>query len=79
MKVPEKSCVRSRKSYMKNQKKSRADSAARSRESYKNDLEKSHDDSAAWSRDIGVGTGGLEGQFPPNVLLCIKELTIIKD
>ena len=79
MKDPEKSCVRSRKSYMKNQEKSRTDSAARSRESYKNDLEKSHDDSAAQSRGIGVGTGGLEGQFPPNILLCIKELTGIKD
>ena len=79
MKDPEKSCVRSRESYMKNQEKSRADSAARSRESYKNDLEKSHDDSAARSRDIGIGTGDLEGQFPPNILLCIKELTVIKD
>ena len=28
---------------------------------------------------IGVGTGGLEGQFPCNILLCIKELTVIKD
>ena len=64
-------------SHMENQEKSRADSAARSRESYKNDLEKSHDDSAAQSRDIGVGTGDLEGQFPPNI--CIKELTVIKD
>ena len=27
---------------------------------------------------IGVGTGGLGGQFPPNILLCIKELTVIK-
>ena len=34
---------------MKNQEKSRADSAALSRESYKNDLEKSRDDSAARS------------------------------
>ena len=64
---------------MKNQENSRADSAARSRESYKNDLEKSHDDSTAQNRDIGVGIGGLEGQFPPNILLCIKELTVIKD
>ena len=79
MKDPEKSCVRSSKSYMKNQENSRADSAARSRESYKNDLEKSHDDSTAQSRDIGLGIGGLEGQFPPNILLCIKELTVIKD
>ena len=36
---------------MKNQEKSRADSAARSRESYKNDLEKSCDDSAARSHE----------------------------
>ena len=36
---------------MKDQEKSRADSAAGSRESYKNDLEKSRDDSAAWSRE----------------------------
>ena len=28
---------------------------------------------------IGVGTGGLEGPFLPNILLCIKELTVIKD
>ena len=28
---------------------------------------------------IGVGTGGLEGQFPHNILLCIKELIVIKD
>ena len=28
---------------------------------------------------IGIGTGALEGQFPPNILLCIKELTVIKD
>ena len=34
---------------MKNQEKSRADSAARSRESYKNYMEKSRDDSAARS------------------------------
>ena len=27
---------------------------------------------------ISVGTGGLGGQFPPNILLCIKELTVIK-
>ena len=49
MKDPEKSCVRSHKSYMKNQEKSRADNAAQSRESYKNDLEKSRDNSAARS------------------------------
>ena len=46
MKDPEKSCARSRESYMKNQEKSDADSAARSRESYKNDLEKSRHDMA---------------------------------
>ena len=28
---------------------------------------------------IGVGIGGLRGQFPPNIMLCIKELTVIKD
>ena len=29
---------------------------------------------------IGVGTGGgLGGQFSTNILLCIKELTVIKD
>ena len=28
---------------------------------------------------IGVGTGGLGGQFSPNILLCIKELTVIQD
>ena len=27
----------------------------------------------------GVGTGGLGGQCPPNILLCIKELTVIED
>ena len=53
MKDLEKSCARSRESYMKNQEKSRADSAARSRESYKNDLEKSRDDSAARSCEHG--------------------------
>ena len=79
MKDPEKRCVRSRESYLKNQEKSRADSAAQRRESYKNDLEKSHDDSAARSRDIGVGIGGLEGQFLPNIVLCIKELRVIKE
>ena len=26
--------------------------------------------------NIGVGTGGYS---PPNILLCIKELTVIKD
>ena len=48
MKDPEKSCARSRESYMKDQEKSRADSAARNRENYKN-LEKSRDDSAGRS------------------------------
>ena len=67
MKDPEKSCVRSRESDMKNQEKRRADSATRSRESYKNDLEKSHDDSAAQSRDIGVGSGGLEHRYRASV------------
>ena len=47
---PEKTCARSRESYMKNQEKN-ADSAARSRESYKNDLGKSCDDSAERSRE----------------------------
>ena len=80
MKDPEKSCARSRISYMKNQEKSHADSPARSRESYKNDLEKSHDDSAArscehWCRN----REGLEGQFPPSIMLCNKELKVIKD
>ena len=28
---------------------------------------------------IGVGTGGWVGYSPPNILLCIKELTVIKD
>ena len=37
MKEPENSCARSRENDMKNQEKSRADSAARSRESYKNE------------------------------------------
>ena len=80
MKDPEKSCARSRKSYIKNQEKSRADSAARSRESYKNDLEKSRDDRVLHGAvSIGIGTKGLGGQFPPNIMLCIKELTVIKD
>ena len=49
MKDLEKSCARSRESYMKNQEKSHANSAARSHASYKNDLEKSRDDSATRS------------------------------
>ena len=28
---------------------------------------------------IDVGTGGLASLFPPNILLCIRELTVIKD
>ena len=65
---------------MKNQEKSRADSVARSREHYKNDLEKSHDDRAARSHECRCrNRGGLEGQFLPNTLLCIKELTVTKD
>ena len=56
--------ARSRESYMKNQEKSRADSAAQSRESYKNDLEKSRDDSAARSREHRSRTGGLRGPVP---------------
>ena len=79
MKDLEKRCARRRESYMKNQEKSRADSAAQNRKSYKNDLEKSHDDSAARSREHRRRTGGLGGQFPPNIMLCIKELTVIKD
>ena len=49
MKDPEKIHAWSRKGYMKDLEKSRADSAARSRISYKNEL-KSRDDSAAQSR-----------------------------
>ena len=30
-------------------------------------------------KSIGVGTGGLSGLQPPNILLCIKELTVIED
>ena len=63
MKDPEKSCVRSRESYMKIQEKSLADRAAQSCESYKNDL-KSRDDSTARAVGIGVGTGGLRGPVP---------------
>ena len=80
MKDPEKSCARSRESYMKNQEKSRADSAAWSRGSYNNNLEKSRDDSAARKcENRRRNRGGLRGQFPPNILLCIKELTVVKD
>ena len=59
---------------MKDPEKYRADSAARSRESYKNNLEKSRDDSAAWSCEHRR-----RNRVPPNILLCIKELTVIKD
>ena len=62
---------------MKNQEKSHADSAARSRESYKNNLEKSRND--ARSCEHRCRNRGLEGQFPPNILLCIKELIVIKN
>ena len=83
MKDPEKSCTRNRESYMKNQEKSCADSAARSRESYKNDLKKSRNDSTARScehrRRNRPQPGVLGGQFPPNIMLCIKKLTVIKD
>ena len=65
MKDLEKSCARSRESYMKNQEKSRADSAAQSRESYKNNLEQSRDDSAARSREHRRrNQGGLRGPVP---------------
>ena len=64
MKDPEKSCVQSRESYMKNEKKSRADSAAQRRESYKNDLEKSRDDSAAQSCEHRRRNRGLRGPVP---------------
>ena len=49
---------------MKNQEKSRADSAARSLESYKNDLKKSHDDSAAQSHEHRRKNRGLRGLVP---------------
>ena len=78
MKDPEKSCARSRESYMKDPEKSRADSAARSRESYNSDLEKSHEDSAARSRQHRCRNRWAGGQCLPNILLCIKELTVIK-
>ena len=28
---------------------------------------------------IGVGTGGWGGYSPLNILLCVRELTVIKD
>ena len=49
---------------MKNQEKSRADSAARSRESYNNDLEKIRDDSATRSCDHRRRNRGLRGPIP---------------
>ena len=64
MKDPEKSCARSRESYMKDQEKSRADSAAQSLESYKKDLEKSGDDSAAQSREHRRRNRGFRGHVP---------------
>ena len=80
MKDPEKSRARSCESYMKNPEKNRADSAARRRESYKNDLEKSRDDSATRSSEHRRRNRGVEGPVPPpNILLCIKEFTVIKD
>ena len=51
-KDPEKSRARSRESYMKDPKKSCADSAAQSHESYMKDPEKSHADTAAQSHRI---------------------------
>ena len=79
MKDPEKSCAQSHESYMKDPENSRADSAARSRESYKSDLEKSRKDSAAQSPEHRLRNRGAGGQCPPIILLCIKELTVIKD
>ena len=70
LKDPEKSCARSRESYMKNQQESRADSAARRRVA----MIVLHG-----AVSIGIETGGLRGQFPPNIMLCIKELTVIKE
>ena len=51
MKDPEKSSAQRCESYMKDLKKSHADSAARNSESYKKNLEKSCDDSAVWSHE----------------------------
>ena len=79
MKNPEKSCAQSRESYMKEPEKSCADSAAQSRESYKSDLEKSRKDSAARSHQHRRRNCGAAGQSLPNIMLCIKELTVIKD
>ena len=79
MKDPEKGCARSRESYMKDPEKSRADCAARSRESYKSNLEKSCKDSAARSHQHRRRNRGAGRQCLPNILLCIKELTVIKD
>ena len=64
MKDLEKSCARSRESYMKNQEKSRADSAARSRESYKNNLERVAMIVLHGAVSIGVGTGVPRGPVP---------------
>ena len=79
MKDLEKNYARIHESYMNNLEKSHADSAAWSHESYKNDLEKSREDSTARSREHRHRNRGSGGQCPPNILLCIKELTIIKD
>ena len=78
MKDPEKSCAQSCKSYMKDPEKSHADSAARSCESYKSDLENSRKDSAARSHQHRRRNRGAGGKCLPNILLCIKELTVIK-
>ena len=85
------SAARSRDSYMKDPEKS----CARSRERIRKRVELTVQHEAAkvtrttWRRvamivlqgavSIGVGTGGLGGQFPPNIMLCIKELTVIRD
>ena len=61
---PEKSCTRSRKSYMKDPEKNSADSAAQSRESYKNDLEKTRENSAARSRQRRRKNRGVRGPVP---------------
>ena len=64
MKDPEKSCVQSRESHMKNQEKSRADGAARNRESYKNDWRRIAMIVLHGAVSIGIGTGELRGPVP---------------
>ena len=67
----------SRDSYMKDPEKS----CAWSHESYMKASEKSCDDNAAQShehRHRNRGAGGASSP-PPNILLCIKELTVTKD